>query len=320
MRTTLFHLVLVGFFWANLAVSQESLSITRSATAITIRWEGGGALETADRVTGPWVRLDAAATPYQFQAAANQVYFRVWHGFPLTVKKGGAGSGSVTSQPLGIDCGETCGLLLARGSQVTLKATPNAGSVFAGWSGDGSGTDTRQLVMDSAKSVTATFETVAPAVTGLVNGDFEAGPDVGWEQDPYPLIYSADQLEISISGRYAARLGYDRDNRHSAILGQKITLPAAWTVTLNMALYLYSEETCEVGIWDTFGLYINGQALEENARLCHTDTFDGWHRVSFDLSAYAGQTIMLEFAMWTGGLQDPLASVAFLDELSIVTW
>ncbi len=45
-----------------------------------------------------------------------------------------------------------------QGSDVSLVATPDAGWVFAGWSGDIEGTDTEQtLVMDADKAVTATF-------------------------------------------------------------------------------------------------------------------------------------------------------------------
>lgn len=43
-------------------------------------------------------------------------------------------------------------------SQVTLTASPNSGSVFGGWSGDCSGTNTTcTLTMNSNKSVTAIF-------------------------------------------------------------------------------------------------------------------------------------------------------------------
>jgi hypothetical protein len=140
---------------------------------------------------------------------------------------------------------------------------------------------------------------------------------VGWNQEPYPLILPAAELEVPISGRYAARLGYAADNRHSAVMGQKVTVPLTWPVTLSFALFLYSEEMCDAGYWDTIGTYVNGQALEENSHLCRGNTGgDGWRRVDLDLSAYAGETILLEFAVWTG-LQDPLASVAFFDEITI---
>ena len=59
----------------------------------------------------------------------------------LTVTKDGTGTGTVSSDPPGIDCGTICSALFPEGSLVTLSATPDAGSVFTGWTGDCSGTD-----------------------------------------------------------------------------------------------------------------------------------------------------------------------------------
>lgn len=63
------------------------------------------------------------------------------------------GSGSVTSSPVGINCGSTCQASFASGTSVTLTATP-----AASWSGSCSGTSTTCTVtMSQARSVTATF-------------------------------------------------------------------------------------------------------------------------------------------------------------------
>jgi hypothetical protein len=75
----------------------------------------------------------------------------------LNVSKAGSGSGSVTSTPAGIDCGATCSASFNNGAQVTLQASPKAGSTFASWSGACSGTGSCTVTMDSATSVTATF-------------------------------------------------------------------------------------------------------------------------------------------------------------------
>ncbi len=76
---------------------------------------------------------------------------------PLTVAKAGTGGGSVISAPPGIDCGSSCAASPARGSTVTLTATPDATSTLDGWSGDCSGTGECTVAMDDARSVTATF-------------------------------------------------------------------------------------------------------------------------------------------------------------------
>ncbi len=80
----------------------------------------------------------------------------------LTVSVAGTGSGSVTSNPTGINCGVDCTESYATGTPVTLTATPTAGSMFAGWSGACSGTGLCMLSMTSPKSVTATFTLIAP--------------------------------------------------------------------------------------------------------------------------------------------------------------
>ena len=79
--------------------------------------------------------------------------------FPLTISLAGGGTGSVVSSPPGIDCGNTCSQPFTFGSMVTLTATPDANSVFSGWSGGGcSGTGPCSVLIDQAVSVTATFE------------------------------------------------------------------------------------------------------------------------------------------------------------------
>ncbi len=82
--------------------------------------------------------------------------------YSLTVSKQGAGSGQVSSSPPGISCGYSCQASFDAGTPVTLTATPDASSIFTGWSGDCSGTDTCQVTMDQARSVTATFALNAP--------------------------------------------------------------------------------------------------------------------------------------------------------------
>ncbi|WP_257459550.1 cellulase family glycosylhydrolase [Archangium lipolyticum] len=79
--------------------------------------------------------------------------------FMLTVTKSGAGSGTVTSSPSGIDCGSTCSASYSSGTSVTLSAAAASGSTFAGWSGACSGTGTCTVSMTAARSVTATFNT-----------------------------------------------------------------------------------------------------------------------------------------------------------------
>jgi len=89
--------------------------------------------------------------------------------FTLTVIKIGSGSGTVASNPAGIDCGSTCSASFSSGTPVTLTATADANSVFIGWSGDPDCSD-GAVTMNADKTCTATFN-LLPFTLGDVNDD-----------------------------------------------------------------------------------------------------------------------------------------------------
>jgi hypothetical protein len=104
--------------------------------------------------------------------------------FTLSVAKAGSGGGTVTSSPAGISCGADCSESYASGTVVTLSAAASAGSTFAGWSGGGcSGTGSCAVTMNSAQSVTATFNstggstyTLSVAKAGSGGGTVTSSP------------------------------------------------------------------------------------------------------------------------------------------------
>jgi Divergent InlB B-repeat domain len=75
--------------------------------------------------------------------------------YVLSVSK--SGNGTVVSSPAGINCGSDCSGSYAKGSSVSLAATPAAGYVFSGWSGACSGSGACTVSMSSSKSVSANF-------------------------------------------------------------------------------------------------------------------------------------------------------------------
>ncbi len=80
----------------------------------------------------------------------------------LAVSKSGAGTGRVTSNPPGIDCGATCSARFVEESFVTLTATADPGSVFLGWGGDCYGTSTCSLSMYYDRFAIAYFDVQPP--------------------------------------------------------------------------------------------------------------------------------------------------------------
>ncbi len=225
-------------------------------------------------------------------------------------------------------------VVLEAAPRLDLEVTPEGMCVFR-WSGSG--------VLETAHELNGGWSVVPGAVSGwqvapgsgrwffrlrepvveqgVLNGDFEEGPGVGWGQDPGNMIYTAEELGLTpYSGNYAAWVGFHPDSRRWATLSQAVTLPESWPVYLNFALWLYSEELCDPPWWDTFGVYVNGVAIVENTHLCAGNTGgDGWRRVSLDVSPFAGQTVQLAFEISS---IDALASVALVDLifLSDRTW
>lgn len=92
--------------------------------------------------------------------------------FTLTVQV--EGSGTVTSNPAGINCVPDCSDDFITGTQVELTAVPAPGFEFTGWSGGGcSGIDTCTVTMNSDVQVTATFSIFQIVFTSRAdaNGD-----------------------------------------------------------------------------------------------------------------------------------------------------
>lgn len=82
--------------------------------------------------------------------------------FLLSVTKAGTGIGQVTSSPAGIDTGTSNNsATFNAGQAVTLTASAQSGSSFAGWTGGGCGvTPTCVIILNAVTSVTATFNII----------------------------------------------------------------------------------------------------------------------------------------------------------------
>jgi hypothetical protein len=104
----------------------------------------------------------------------------------LTVTKGGTGTGTVTSDPAGINCGATCSDEFPENSLVTLTQSPGPNSVFAGWAGACTGMGACEVTMSANKSVTATFNLEQHLLTVTKSGAGAGGGTV--TSDPAGII------------------------------------------------------------------------------------------------------------------------------------
>jgi hypothetical protein len=96
--------------------------------------------------------------------------------YGLTITKGGTGSGTVTSSPVGIDCGSTCSTEVFSKTKVTLIATPAPGSAFSHWSGGTcSGVAPCERKINSTRTVKAVFAAVGVRTLSIVMAGTGAG-------------------------------------------------------------------------------------------------------------------------------------------------
>lgn len=78
----------------------------------------------------------------------------------LTLEK--SGQGLVESRPAGIYCDGVCAFDFDQDTRVTLTASPRSGAQFDGWGGACSGSGSCEVVMSTARTVTATFIVLPP--------------------------------------------------------------------------------------------------------------------------------------------------------------
>ena len=132
--------------------------------------------------------------------------------FPLAVTLEGSGTGKISSNPAGIDCGLRCSANFTTGAVVTLTATPEAGSTFMGWSGACTGAANCVVTMSAARNVTATFD-AASSEQFPPNGAWPAG----WTA---PATSDADWFvttDWASEGRFSLRSGRIGDNQKSQV-------------------------------------------------------------------------------------------------------
>jgi PKD repeat protein len=212
--------------------------------------------------------------------------------FALTVSRQGAGAGQVSSSPGGIGCGSGCQASFGPGTVVTLTATPDAGSLFAGWSGDCSGTGGCRVTMSQARSVTATFAPNLPphasftlTCTGLnctFDGRGSSDPDDGIASYAWNFGDGSSPLTLKSgspvphtypkTGSYTVTLTVT-DNAGASVVSSKAFHP------ISVSARAYRQNgTQKVGLsWTgasatSFDVYRNGSKVASLQAFTYTDT------------------------------------------------
>ncbi|CAK0745986.1 hypothetical protein CCP3SC5AM1_1320001 [Gammaproteobacteria bacterium] len=228
--------------------------------------------------------------------------------FNLNISKLGTGSGTVISNPTGINCGSDCSENYANGTSVTLTATAETGSTFAGWSGGGcSGTANTCVVTVSEvpTTVTATFN--ANAITYLLKVT-PAGTGVG-KVTSNPAGINCGNGGNDCSENYAASTSVTLTaavNTGSSFAGWSgggcsgtaatcvVTMNAAKTVTATFDLVKYSLIVTKTGTG-------SGTVMSNPSGItCGTDCSENY-ALNTSVTLTASATTGSSFAGWSGG-------------------
>ncbi|TMK74425.1 MAG: hypothetical protein E6G48_03490 [Actinobacteria bacterium] len=174
--------------------------VTMSGTGVT--WTSSNTAVATIDATGRATCVGAgttAITATDASGASASTTLTVVGDVTLSVFRTGAGTGTVTSSPPGINCGTDCSEAYASGTVVTLTASAASDSVFAGWSGcDTVSGATCTVTVGSGRTATATFDlkrfVLTVDKTGLV------GSQASVTSSPPGIDCGADCAETYTSG------------------------------------------------------------------------------------------------------------------------
>lgn len=162
----------------------------------------------------------------------------------------------------------------------------------------------------------------ATSLTNILrNPGFEEG-HTAWEEYSlydFPMIYSASEVGpgfVPYEGRYVAWLG--GYNSEMALLRQRVTIPSNSDALLRFSYWIASDDFCGYDYGGVWVLDSSGSSILRRiaiADLCWEFDSGGWATSPwFDLSEFAGQTLILEFFTLT---DESEASSLFVDAVEL---
>jgi hypothetical protein len=168
-------------------------------------------------------------------------------GFSLVVARAGAGEGTVTSNPAGIDCGTDCSERYTFGTTVTLKAAAAPGSAFVSWDGAcASQGDACTLTITTEETVTANFAplfSLNVSIAGAGSGAVSSNPDgIDCGQDCSEVYVSGATLTLTAN----ASAGSAFVSWEGACAGQ--ANPCTFAMTANQSVTARFELTAKLDV------------------------------------------------------------------------
>lgn len=243
--------------------------------------------------------------------------FNLLSSYTLTVTRAGTGTGTVTSNPAGINCGSTCTTILNSGTAVTLTATPASGSTFAGWSGNC--TTTGSVTMTGNMGCTATFNGSGYTLTTTVVNEVTLSGTPGGTIVSSPVgiscgtdcseNYPAGQI-VTLTPKPAANSKFKAWTGHTDCSDGSVTMDANKTCTATFILNTLTLAVSKTG---------NGTVKSTPSGInCGTSclfNFIAGTTVSLEATPDAGFT----FSGWNGGCSGTAACNLALSSNTSVT-
>lgn len=169
--------------------------------------------------------------------------------------------------------------------------------------------------------------TITPIPTGepsacvdqIRNGDFEGGT-ADWVESSaleFALICNAENCGSSLTPRSGSTLAWlGGANRERAEIRQRVAVPADTQATLR---YFYQTESADICGYDYGYVQVTAGGVTETLQrfnLCRTNEVLDWEEVLVDLSAYAGQEVIVSFLATTDYWY---RSSLFVDDVALLT-